>query len=189
MSHDEVLDTPIKKLLLVRSDIDSVPLIGVPPDQVKEPAAQSPTREEKHIHLSQCKANGESNCICGAVVNEDYDTALDILQPGSMYLLRYETKNSDTLTGYSKRTCLVLRAGRVGETPFARKNGHGDDRTSGFWVLDFCMLGGKLVALKKFFKEFSILTIDSAKLLKPELDLLQEMHQSRTPPPLGHADI
>jgi hypothetical protein len=67
MSHDEVLllDTPIKKLLLVRSNIDSVPLVGVPPNQVKEPAAQSPAHEEKHIHLTQCKANGKSNCICG----------------------------------------------------------------------------------------------------------------------------
>ena len=183
MSHVLQPNTPIKKLLLVRSDIDSVPLVGLPPDQVEEPAAQSPAHEEKHIHLSQCKANGKSNCICGVAANEEYDTALQILQPGGMYMLRYETQNSDTLAGYSKRTCLVLRAGIVGETPFARKNGHGDDQTSGFWVLDFCLLEGKLVALKKFFKEFSILTIDSAKLLKPELDLLQEMHQSRTPLP------
>ena len=53
MSHVLQPDTPIKKLLLVRSDIDSVPLVGLPPDQVEEPAAQSPAHEEKHIHLSQ----------------------------------------------------------------------------------------------------------------------------------------
>ena len=97
MSHVLQPDTPIKKLLLVRSDIDSVPLVGLPPDQVEEPAAQSPAHEEKHIHLSQCKANGKSNCICGVAANEEYDTALQILQPGGMYMLRYETQNSDTL--------------------------------------------------------------------------------------------
>ena len=53
MSHVLQPDTPIKKLLLVRSDIDSVPLVGLPPDQVEEPAAQSPAHEEKHIYLSQ----------------------------------------------------------------------------------------------------------------------------------------